>query len=120
MARISRLNKFLPASSTALIMFDALNGYLHPANPEKVKFLAERNIIPNMQRLIVGARKVGMNTFYPSGAHAEDGSDVVARLTDTDMDLGPGGSVDKPIVPRFHRGGLEAEIAPEVAPVAGD
>ena len=120
MARVSRLNKFLPASSTALIMFDALNGYLHPADPKKVQFLAERNILPNMQRLIAGARKVGMNTFYPSGAHAEDGSDVVARLTDTDMDLGPGGSVDKPIVPRFHRGGKEAEIAPEVAPVAGD
>ncbi len=120
MARISRLNKNLSASSTGLIMFDALNGYLHPADPKKVQFLAERNILPNMQRLITGARKVGMNTFYPSGAHAEDGSDVVTRLTDTDMDLGPGGSADKPIVPRFHRGGKDAEIAPEVAPVAGD
>lgn len=120
MARISRLNPKLPGQTTGLIMFDALNGYLHPADPKKVQFLAERNILPNMQRLIAGARSVGMTTFYPSGAHAEDGSDVVARLTDTDMDLGPGGSADKPIVPRFHRGGKEAEIAPEVAPVKGD
>ncbi len=120
MARISRLNPKLPGQTTGLIMFDALNGYLHPADPKKVQFLAERNILPNMQRLLAGARNAGMTTFYPSGAHAEDGSDVVARLTDTDMDLGPGGSADKPIVPRFHRGGKDAEIAPEIAPVKGD
>ncbi len=120
MARISRLNKYLPASTTALVMFDALNGYLHPADPKKVQFLAERNILPNMQRLMAGARKVGMNAFYPSGAHAPDGSDTVARLTDTDMDLGAGGGVDKPIAPRFHKGSKDSEIAPEIAPVAGD
>ena len=120
MARVSRLNPHLPAQTTALIMFDALNGYLHPADPAKVKFLADRNILPNMQRLIAGARKVGMTTFYPSGAHAPDGSDTVARLTDTDMDLGQGGGADKPIAPRFHKGSEAAEIAPEVAPIAGD
>lgn len=120
MARISRLNKYLPASTTALVMFDALNGYLHPADPKKVHFLAERNILPNMQRLMAGARKVGMNAFYPSGAHAPDGSDTVARLTDTDMDLGAGGGADKPIAPRFHKGSKDSEIAPEIAPVAGD
>jgi nicotinamidase-related amidase len=120
MARVSRLNPQLSAQTTGLIMFDALNGYLHPANPAKVKFLADRNILPNMQKLIHGARAVGMTTFYPSGAHAEDGSDTVLRLTDTDMDLGAGGGADKPIAPRFHRGGKEAEIAPEVAPVKGD
>jgi ureidoacrylate peracid hydrolase len=120
MARVSRLNPQLSAQTTGLIMFDALNGYLHPADPAKVKFLADRNILPNMQKLITGARAVGITTFYPSGAHAEDGSDVVLRLTDTDMDLGAGGGADKPIAPRFHRGGKAAEIAPEVAPVAGD
>src|SRR4026209_1379089 len=87
MARVSRLNPQLSAQTTALIMFDALNGYLHPEDPAKVKFLADRNILPNMQKLIQGARAVGMTTFYPSGAHAEDGSDTVLRLTDTDMDL---------------------------------
>jgi nicotinamidase-related amidase len=120
MAKVSRLRKELSASTTALVLFDALNGYLHPANPAKVAFLAERNILPNLQRLQAGARKAGFATFYPSGAHAADGSDNVARLTDTDMDLQPGGSADKPIVPRFHKGGNDAEIAPEVAPQAGD
>jgi ureidoacrylate peracid hydrolase len=120
MAKISRLEKSLSAQRTGVIMFDALNGYLHPHDPAKVQFLAERNILANMQRLITGARKVGMTAFYPSGAHAEDGSDTVARLTDTDMDLRPGGGADKPIIPRFHKGSQDSGIAPEVAPVKGD
>ncbi|MEX0842245.1 MAG: cysteine hydrolase [Xanthobacteraceae bacterium] len=120
MAKISRLEKNLSAARTGLVMFDTLNGYLHPSDPGKVKFLAERNIMPNMQRLLAGARKVGMTTFYPAGAHAEDGSDSVARLTDTDMDLRPKAAADRPIKPRFHKGSAEAEIAAEVAPIAGD
>ena len=120
MAKIARLEKHLSAGRTGLVLFDALNGYLHPANPAKVKFLGERNILANMQRLLDGAREVGMTTFYPSGAHAPDGSDSVDRLTDTDMDLGAGGSADAPIRPRFHKGSQDGEIAPELAPLESD
>ncbi len=120
MAKISRLDPALSASRTGLIMFDALNGYLHPDDPKKVAFLAERNILPNMQRLIHGVRKVGMTTFYPSGAHSDDGSDTVARLTDTDMELGAGGDANSTIKPRFFKGSKAAEVAPEVAPAEGD
>jgi nicotinamidase-related amidase len=120
MAKISRLVPTLGAGHTGLILFDTLNGYLHPRDPAKQQFLAERSILPNMQRLLAGARHVGMTTFYPSGAHAQDGSDSVARLTDTDMDLKPGGSADRPIKPRFHKGSPDSEIAPELAPAAGD
>lgn len=120
MARISRLSSKLPAGTTGLIMFDALNGYLHPSDPAKQTFLAERNILPNMQRLIAGARSVGMNVFYPSGAHAPDGSDTVARLTDTDMELRPREDQTQTIKPGFFAGSKEAEIAPELAPAPGD
>src|SRR5258705_8516491 len=89
MARVSRLEKNLSAARTGLVMFDTLNGYLHPDNPDKVKFLAERNILPNMQRLLAGARKIGMTTFYPSRAHSEGGSDSVSSLSDTDMAMNP-------------------------------
>jgi nicotinamidase-related amidase len=102
------------------VLFDALNGYLHPESPTKVKFLKDRNILANLQRLLVGARKAGMTTFYPSGTHAPGGVDSVDRLTDTDMDLLPGGSADKPIRPHFHAGSFGAEIAAEIAPAAGD
>jgi ureidoacrylate peracid hydrolase len=120
MERVSRLEKQLSAQTTGLILFDALNGYLHPDNPEKVKFLAERNIVPNMQRLVNGARAVGMTVFYPSGAHNPDGSDTVERLTDTDMELRPMTGEMKPIKPGFYAGSNEAEVAPEIAPALGD
>ena len=120
MAKIARLEKHLGAGHTGLVLFDALNGYLHPENPAKQEFLAKRNIIPNLERLLAGARQAGLTTFYPAGAHAPDGSDSVDRLTDTDMDLNPGGSAEKPIRPHFHAGSRAAEIAREIAPAKGD
>ena len=120
MAKIARLEKHLGAGHTGLVLFDALNGYLHPESPAKQKFLAERHIIENMERLLKGARRAGLTTFYPAGAHAPDSADTVDRLTDTDMDLNPGGSAERPIRPHFHAGSWEAEIAKEVAPAKGD
>lgn len=116
MARIARLDEFLHAGRTGLILFDALEGYLNPANPEKAKFLAERNIVPNLRRLLDGARQVGMSVFYPSGAHAPDASDTVARLTDTNMDLKPLPAGVKAIKPAFSRGSKEAAVAHQLAP----
>jgi ureidoacrylate peracid hydrolase len=120
MAKLARLEKHLSTDNTGLVLFDALNGYLHPSDPAKVQFLAERNIIGNLQRLLEGARKVGMTVFYPSGAHAPDGADSVDRLTDTDMDLAKGGSAGQPIRPHFYAGSRDAEIAPELTPAKTD
>ena len=120
MAKITRLQEALRADNTGLILFDALHGYLHPKDPGKAHFLEERNILPNLTCLLDGARRVGMTTFYPAGAHAPDGSDTVARLTDTDMDLSPRGSTDKPIKPPYYKGSRDAEIAAELAPAPGD
>lgn len=117
MAKISRLNSALSAQHCGLVLFDTLNGYLHPKNPEKAAFLDKHQILPNMQALLDGARKTGMTTFYPSAAHAGDASDTVERLTDTDMDLG---KATKPIRPFHYKGTWEAEIAAEIAPTEGD
>ena len=119
MAKISRLDKTLSAGRAGLILFDALHGYLHPDDPAKVRFLEERKILPNLQRLLAGARKVGMATFYPAGAHAEGHADTILRLTDTDMDLGAV-SADKPIKPRFHKNSKDSEIAAELKPGPSD
>ena len=120
MARIARLDPALSAKRVGLVLFDALNGYLKPQEPAKRQFLAERNIAPNLQRLLQGARAVGMTTFYPCGAHAPDGADTVARLTDTDMDLGAGGGADAPIKPPFDKASDKARIIDELAPADGD
>lgn len=120
MARLSRLEPSLNGRTTGLVLFDTLNGYLHPEDLGKQKFLAERNILANLQRLLRGARDAGMTVFFPAGAHAPDDADSVDRLTDTDMELRTDGVRERPIRPHFHRGSKDAEIAPELAPAAGD
>jgi ureidoacrylate peracid hydrolase len=119
MAKLSRMNPSLDAGHTGLVLFDALNGYVHPKDPDKAAFLAKHNILPNLQRLLAGARQAGLTVFYPSGSHAPDGSDNVDRLTDTDMDLKASGS-DKPIRPRLHKASWEGQIADELKPADGD
>jgi nicotinamidase-related amidase len=119
MAALSRLKLALDRTTTGLVLFDALHGYLHPTDPHKRAFLEERNILANLQRLLAGARSAGITTFYPSGSHAPDGSDTVERLTDTDMDLRPLGG-GKPIRPHISKGSKDSEIAAELAPAAGD
>ena len=120
MAIISRLGKSLTRNNTGLILFDALHGYLHPGDPKKVAFLEEHSILKNLQRLLAGARQAGLTTFYPSGAHAPDGSDTVERLTDTDMNLRPLSGGDKPITPHIRKGSKDQEIAAELAAAPGD
>ena len=56
MAAISRIKRTLDRANTGLVLFDALNGYLHPRDLGKIAFLEERNILPNLQRLLAGAR----------------------------------------------------------------
>jgi ureidoacrylate peracid hydrolase len=119
MAKISRLETSLTAAHTGLVLFDTLNGYLHPRNPEKAAFLDKHQILSRMTKLLDGARRVGMTVFYPVAAHAADGSDTVARITDTDMDLNPLNGA-KPIRPGIYKDSWEAQIADELAPRAGD
>jgi len=120
MAIISRLDASLDRAHTGLVLFDALHGYLHPADPEKRAFLETHNILASLQRLLAGARRAGLTVFYPAGAHAPDGSDTVDRLTDTDMELSDRKSGDTAIRPHIRRGSQDAQIATELAPAAGD
>lgn len=120
MAVISRTEPTLGPDHTGLVLFDTLHGYLHPKDPKKQAFLKEHNILPNMKRLLTGARKAGLTTFYPMGQHAADGSDTVARLTDTDMDLNPRGARKGTIKPRFHKGSRDSDISKELKPAKGD
>ncbi len=120
MALLSRLNPSLDRGHTGLVLFDALHGYLHPADPVKSAFLAQHNILANLQRLLAGARRAGLTAFYPAGAHAPDGSDTVDRLTDTNMELGKRKNGDTAIRPQIRRGSHNSQIAAELAPAAGD
>lgn len=121
MAIISRLEPTLGPDHTALVLFDALNGYLYPKNdPQKRKFLKSKNIIENLKELLSGARAANLVTFYPMGSHASDGSDTVLRLTDTDINLNPMRGKARPIGLHFGRDSREAQIPPALKPASGD
>lgn len=121
-----KLVETLGPDHTALVLFDTLHGYLHPKDPRKKAFLKENKVLPSLTRLLAGARRAGLRVFYACGDHAADGSDTVARLTDTDMDLrpwpeGPRKAAErKKIAPRIRHGSKDAEIARELAPREGD
>jgi ureidoacrylate peracid hydrolase len=121
MAVISRLEPTLGPKHTALVLFDCLNAFVHPKDPKRRRLLADRNILPNLKRLLAGARKVGMTTIYPTVGYAPDGSDIVARLTDTAMDLTPYRERSpKEQGTHVPRGTKAAEIAPEFKPLKTD
>lgn len=118
MAKISRLDERLTAETTGLILFDCLNGFLHPSNSDSRKYVQENKLIENLQRLLFAARAKGMVTFYPAGAHAADGSDTVVRRTSTNQRLEP--FVEMPAKPTFAKNTYESSIIDELAPAPED
>ena len=114
------LDPRLTKDRAALVLFDTLNGYLHPADPVKVENLKKWGILENMSRLVKGANDAGLIAFYGAADHAADGADVASRLTDTDMDLNPWGERERRFLPAHRHGQESAQIAPEVAPQEGD
>lgn len=111
----------LRPNHAALVLFDVLEDYVHPADEIKAGVLAERQVVSHLTDLLGGARRVGLPVFFAHANHSPDGSDVVARLTDTDMDLNawPAGGAE-PFRPSVHRGEAGARIARELTPQAGE
>ena len=60
---------------TALLFFDTLNGYMHPADPERAAKVEASGIIGRMQQLEAGCRDAGIAVFYGQADHREDGKD---------------------------------------------
>lgn len=110
----------LDPARTALVLFDVLTAYLHPADPVKAAVLAERQLLARLQALLEDCRRQGVWVCYTCAAHSPDGGDVVARLTDTDMDLRPWSDAPRPFRPEVHRGEPGAAIAEELTPRPGE
>ncbi len=120
MASTIALDPSLSREHAALVLFDTLNGYLHPSDSVKEENLKKWQIRENMARLVKGAHDSGLMVFYAAADHAADGGDVATRLTDTDMDLNPWGDRDRRFMPAHRHGDESAAIAPEVAPTESD
>lgn len=117
MARAWNLDPWLTKDRTALILFDALHGYLHPEDPAKASALEAKGTLKNMTRLLAACRARGLKVCYAAGDHAPDGSDTARLLTDTDYDLRPW-SADYPQTfrQRFSHGDAGARVATELTP----
>jgi ureidoacrylate peracid hydrolase len=105
----------------ALVLFDVLHGYLHPADREKATALTTSGVPENLRRLLAACRTKGIRVFYAAGDHSPDGSDTAQLLTDADYDLRPW-SKDYPQTfrQRFSHGDAGAQIAAELAPQDGE
>ncbi len=77
-----------PARS-AVILFDMLNDYLKPADPELARIIAEKRITENTTRLLTAARAAGMLVCYTNGNRRADDGDHISQLTDANMNLEP-------------------------------
>ena len=111
----------LSADRCALVLFDVLHAYLHPSDPERVRVLAQRDLIGNLGRLLGAARGHDMTVVYTLARHAPDSADVVSHPTDTDMDLHPWpDGVAIPFRPSVKRDDPNARIADELAADAND
>ena len=120
MASTIDLDPSLAKGRAALVLFDTLNGYLHPSDPVKEENLKRWGIRENMSRLLKGAHDAGLVVFYGAADHAADGADTATRLTDTDMELKPWRDRERRFMPAHRHGQESAAIAPEVAPGEGD
>lgn len=111
----------LTKDRAALVLFDVLQGYLHPADPAKAAALEAAGLVKQLQQLLEGARAAGLRVFYGAANHSPDGSDSALRLTDTDMDLQPWPADYVPVQrPPLARGDRGIQVADELTPRAGE
>ncbi len=102
----------------AVIVFDMLNHYLKPSDPELARVIAEKRVVAHTARLLAAARAAGMLICYTNGDHRPDGRDWVPLITDTSMNLQPwpGGPQVMPAGTSVQAGSHGARVVDELAP----
>jgi nicotinamidase-related amidase len=108
-------------SRTALILFDFLNCYVHPSDPEKERRILATGYVDRAKEMVTAARAAGMPVFYTNGAHRADGLDYGRTLVDANMELEPW--PDGPRLmgqPVAIEGTPAGSIIPELPPQPGD
>jgi ureidoacrylate peracid hydrolase len=106
---------------TALILFDFLNCYVHPSDPEKERRIQATGYVERAQAMKRACRAAGIPVFYTNGAHRADGLDYGRTLVDANMELQP--FPDGPRLmgmPVAVEGTPPGAIIPELPPEPGD
>jgi nicotinamidase-related amidase len=107
---------------SALIIFDMMQHYVYPKDPDKARQIAEKRVVENTARLLRACRAAGVAVFYTNGDHRADGADWIPSITDADMDLNPwpGGPREMPRGGGVTAGSPGQEMPPELAPEPSD
>jgi len=108
-------------SRTALIYFDMMNCYIHPADAERERRVLATGIVEHCQEIGRAARAAGIPVFYTNGSHRPDGKEYAPTLADANMELVPW-----PDGPRLMAAGVAipgtpaAAVIPELRPEPDD
>ncbi len=103
---------------SALILFDMLEHYLHPDDPERARLVAASGVVENTSRLLTAARAAGLVVCYTNGDHRPDGRDWFGGIVDANMDLAPwpDGPRPMPQAKGVAAGAPGARVVAELAP----
>ncbi len=108
-------------SKTAMLFFDTLNAYLHPADPERQAAINASGVIDRMVKINQACREAGIAIFYGQADHRLDGKDFAPLIVDRGHSGKPGDPPFKTQSPGVVLGGPKAmEVIPELAPQPGD
>jgi nicotinamidase-related amidase len=103
---------------TGLLFFDCLNADLHPENPVMEVYV--RDVLPALVKMNQACREAGIAVFYTQPEDRPDDREFSPQI----VDLGSTGKHDDGVGTRMTRHGARPakvlEIAPELAPQAGD
>ena len=111
----------IDAARSAVILFDMLNDYLKPDDPELARIIADKRIPENTTRLLAAARAAGLLICYTNSYRRADDGDHIFQLTDASMGLEPWPDGPRPLPPRTGRIGTPgAQVVDELTPEPHD
>ena len=109
----------LDLKKTAILFFDALNGYYHGLDEATKQKL--RPMVDNAVRLMRSGREAGVPIFFAKGNYRSDHGTVPLLFTDTDSALRPWpDGVPRKVKPLVFAGEKSSEVIPELDPRPGD
>jgi nicotinamidase-related amidase len=110
----------LVPNRTALLFFDTLNYYLHPADPAARERIRSSGVIDALQKANTDCRRAGLIVVYAQADHRPDYRDVVRTVVQHSFDPAVRESPSLMLLPPVTSGAPHTEIIPEVAPQPGD
>jgi ureidoacrylate peracid hydrolase len=108
-------------SKTAMLYFDTLNAYLHPADPARQAAIKESGVIDRMVKMNQACREAGIAIFYGQADHRLDGKDFAPLIVARGHQGKPGDPPFKTQSPGVVLGGPQGmEVIPELEPQPED